>query len=260
MPSTVRSAERALEVLELLAQRARPVAAAAIARECGIPRSSTHHLLNVMRDRGFVTYYEDERAWGLGIAAFEVGAAYLRGGPLLRLGRPCLVRLTAATGETSHLAVLSGAEVLYVDKEQPPGDAPRLVTEIGIRLPAHLTAVGRAILADLPEGQVRAIYDGRRLVVRTAAGPASLGALLRGLRAVRGAGYALDEGMTTPGITCVGASVRTPEGLPVAAVGVTFVAAQRSPQEVEQAAAEVRRAASDLGRALAGGLRDGNGA
>lgn len=88
--SSVKSAERLLDVLELLARHTRPVPTMTIARECAIPKSSAHHLLNVMRARNFVTYYEAERAWGLGISVFEIGSAYLRTEPLQRLGRPVL--------------------------------------------------------------------------------------------------------------------------------------------------------------------------
>lgn len=70
--SSVKSAERVLAVLDLLARSARPVPTMAIVRGCAIPKSSAHHLLNVMRDRRFVSYYEDEHAWGLGVAAFEI--------------------------------------------------------------------------------------------------------------------------------------------------------------------------------------------
>src|SRR5581483_6022566 len=128
---TVKSAERLLDVLELLARHTRPVPTMTIARECSIPKSSAHQLLNVMRARHFVTYYETERAWGLGVAAFEIGSAYLRSEPLQRLGRPILAELTQRAGETSHLAILHGTEVLYIDKEEADGPAPKLVTEVG---------------------------------------------------------------------------------------------------------------------------------
>jgi DNA-binding IclR family transcriptional regulator len=115
--SSVKSAERLLDVLDLLARHTRPVPTATIVRECGIPKSSAHHLLNVMRARNFVIYYETERAWGLGVSVFEIGSAYLRSGPLQRMGRHLLVELATRTGETSHLAMLHGTEVLYIDKE-----------------------------------------------------------------------------------------------------------------------------------------------
>jgi DNA-binding IclR family transcriptional regulator len=248
--STVKSAARLLDVLELLASHTRPVPTMTIARECAIPKSSTHHLLNVMRARNFVTYYEAERAWGLGISVFEIGSAYLRSEPLQRLGRHILEELTLRTGETSHLAMLHGTEVLYIDKEQPSGSAPKLVTEIGVRLPAHLTAVGRAILAELAEAQVRALYAHQPFVQRTGQGPTSIAALLRDLEEIRRRGYAFDNEMVTPGISCVACPVFSHEGVPAAALGVTFLAAQRSREDVALAAQLVREMSERLSGSL----------
>lgn len=248
--SSVKSAERLLDVLDLLARRTRPVPTMTIARECGIPKSSAHHLLNVMRARNFVTYYESERAWGLGVSVFEIGSAYLRSGPLQRLGRHLLVELATRTGATSHLAILRGTEVLYIDKEQPAGSVVKLVTEIGVRLPAQLTAVGRAILAALPEAQVRALYAHQPLVVRTGQGPSSIDGLLRDLGQVRRTGIAIDDEMVTPGISCLACPVFAHDGIPAAAVGVTYVTAQRPPHEVDLAAELVRDVSARLSRSL----------
>lgn len=221
-----------------------------IARECGIPKSSAYHLLNVMRDRNFVTYYDAERAWGLGVAIFEIGSAYLRQAPLQRLGRHLLQELTRRTGDTSHLAVLHGTDVLYIDKEQPRGDGTSLVTEVGVRLPAHLTAVGRAILAELPPAQINALYGETPLVQRTRRGPRTRTALVRELSEVRSRGYAVDSEMVTPGITCVAAAVFSHEGVPAAAVGVTFVSAKRSEREMANVAAIVEEIAARLSASL----------
>jgi DNA-binding IclR family transcriptional regulator len=248
--SSVKSADRVMCVLETLARHTRPVPTMTIARQCGIPKSSAHHLLNVMRERHFVTYYEHERAWGLGVSVFEVGSAYLRRTPLQRLGRPLLEQVAARTGETTHLAILHGADVLYLDKEQPPGEAPQLVTEVGVRLPAHLTAVGRAILAQFPEAQVHAIFDGSPLVKRTDHGPTSVAQLLEDLSEVRRTGFAFDDQMVTPGICCLAAPVFSHEGVPVAAVGIAFLAAKRSGDAVSDLADIVSDASARLSAAL----------
>lgn len=225
--SSVKSAERVLAVLDLLARSVRPVPTMAIVRDCGIPKSSAHHLLNVMRDRSFVTYYEDEHTWGLGIAAFEIGSAYMRSAPLQRMGRNLLFELTVATGDTAHLAVLHGTEVLYIDKESPLSSSARLVTEVGVRLPAQITAVGRAMLAELPDAQIRALYAEPASVVSNGSRPDGVSELLTDLADVRKAGYAFDNEMVSPGICCLAAAVFSHEGLPAAAIGVTFVSAQR---------------------------------
>lgn len=244
-----------LDVLELLAAAGGPLPTMAIAGRCAIPKSSAHHLLNVLRARRFVTYHEHERAWGLGVAAFETGAAYLRSTPLQRLGRPLLEELTRATGETAHLATLDGPDVLYVDKQQPVGFAATLVTEVGVRLPAHLTAVGRAMLARLEPDEVRARWPGGSLARRTDRGPADVDALLAELARVRRRGHALDEGMVTPGISCVAAPVLGHDGGPAGAIGVTFVSAQRDGAAVAAVTELVVEAAGRLSAGL--GHREG---
>ncbi|MFC7469021.1 helix-turn-helix domain-containing protein [Actinomadura keratinilytica] len=84
---------RALDILLFLAGRTGPVRAGVLARELGMPRSSAYHILAVLAERGFVTYLPGERAYGLGVAAFEIGSAYLRHEPLERLAQPVVRRL-----------------------------------------------------------------------------------------------------------------------------------------------------------------------
>ena len=120
---------------------------------------------------GFVVHLPEERRYGLGVSAFEIGSAYSRQVPLARLARPLLARLVDAVGHSAHLAVLHGREVLYVVEQRAPGRPP-LVTDVGVRLPAQLTASGRALLADLPGPQVRALFPDADRVRRPARGRA----------------------------------------------------------------------------------------
>lgn len=250
--STVKSAERTLDVLRLLAASLRPVPTMTIARTCNIPKSSTHHLLNVMLERDWVTYFPEDRGWGLGLAAYETGSSYLRSQPLQRLARPILQRLAAATALPSHLAVLHGDEVLYLDKAAVREEVP-LVTSAGVRLPAHLTAVGRALLAALTRDQVRALYVRPVLVKRTQRGPVTVGGLLSELDEVRKHGYSVEVGLTTPGIGCVAAVARSHEGYPTAAFGVTFVGAEHDAESLAALGEQVQAAADAL--AAATGVR-----
>jgi IclR family transcriptional regulator, acetate operon repressor len=239
-----------MDVLRFLSSRLRPAPTMAIAYACGIPKSSTHHLLNVMLERGWVIYFEADKGWGLGPAAFETGSAYLRSQPLQRVARPILQRLTAATERTSHLAVLHGADVLYLDKELHCDVGRRFITEVGIRLPAHLTSVGRAMLAELTPAQVRALYVRPVLVKRTERGPVTVGKLLEELREVKERGCAVEFGLTTPDVGCAGAAVVSHEGFPTAAVGVSFVRTGDCPSLRSRIAKEVVTAAGELSRAI----------
>src|SRR3954454_21451597 len=198
MPNAV-SAGQALAVLQLIARHPEPVPAAAIARDLGLPRSSVYHLLAVLRREGFVTHLVEERRYGLGVAAFELGSAYTRQEPLQRIARPVLARLVDSTTHNAHLAVLHGRDVLYVVEERASGRPP-LVTDVGVRLPAQLAASGRAVLAALPAPQVQALFPDRAAFVqRHGAGPTTLAALRQLLVDVRTRGYAREDGEIPPG-------------------------------------------------------------
>lgn len=253
--SKVPAAEQALAVLRHLARQAGPVPAAAIARDVGLPRSSAYHLLAVLVEQGFVVHLPEERRYGLGVAAFEVGSAYSRQAPLARLARPLLARLVDVAGHSAHLSVLHGRDVLYVVEERAPGRPP-LVTDVGVRLPAHLAASGRAVLADLPPAQVRALFPDRTsFTERTGLGPARLSELRTVLRDVRHRGYATEDGEVTSGFASVAAAAHDHTGHPVAGVAVTYPAEASGPDgplDVRRLADAVRHCAGELTRRIGG--------
>src|SRR6476620_7337525 len=175
--SQVPAATRTLRVLRFLASQPDPVPLDRIMRACGLPRSTAYHLLRAMVAEGFVVHLADEHRYGLGVAAFEVGSGYARQEPLQRIARRPLAALVDRLGQSAHLAVLHGRDVLYVLEERAPGRPP-LVTDVGVRLPAQLTASGRAVLAALPANQGRALYPSPRdFVDRHGLGPRTLSSL-----------------------------------------------------------------------------------
>ena len=259
MSSTSPAVGRALDLLMFLAGKSGPVTGAAIARELKIPRSSTYHLLDVLIARGFVVHFPDQRTYGLGMAAFEIGSAYLRHEPLEMLARPVLGRLVARVGESAHLGVLHGAETLYLLKEQPAlSRIPvTLVTEVGVRLPAHLTASGRSILAHLPAAQVRALFPSARgFVDRTGQGPVTLPELRRVLSVERQQRWAEEIGLVTEGLQSVAACVFDHSGRPCAAISVTWRQDHARMPKPDLVRA-VRTAAQQLTWALSGRAPDG---
>ena len=165
--SQVPAATRTLRVLRFLAAQPDPVPLERLAAALDLPRSTAYHLVNAMIEQGFVTHIAEDRRYCLGVAAFEVGIGYARQAPLQRIAHRPLAALVDRIGQSAHLAVPHGRDVLYVLEERAPGRRP-LVTDVGVRLPAHLTASGRAIMAALPENQVRALYPDRERVRRPA--------------------------------------------------------------------------------------------
>lgn len=256
--STAPGATRALRVLRFLAQQPGPAAAERIASAVGLPRSTAYRILTAMADEGFVVHLPDEQTFGLGPAAFEVGAHYVRQAPLERLSRLPLARLVDEVGESAHLAVLHGRDVLYVIEERAPGRPP-LVTDVGVRLPAHLTASGRAILAALPAAQVRALFPDRAAFAtrgepagRPTSTPTTPTTLRSLLSDTRQRGYAVEEDEVTAGFASVACAVLDHTRYPAASVAVTFDTATRAPGSSERLAGAVRRVADEVGQRLRG--------
>ena len=220
--SQVPAADNTLRILRYLAARPAPVAASAIARELSLPRSSVYHLLTTLAAHGFVLHLREDRRWGLGTSAFELAGGYARQQPLARLGRPLVAALSDRLGESAHLAVMSGGDVLYIVEERAPR-RQALITDVGVRLPAQLTASGRAMLASMPREQVRALYpDASAFPDRTGLGPRTPAQLRELLREVRARGYATEDSEVADGLRSVGAAVHDHGGWPVAAIAVTW--------------------------------------
>ncbi|MBW9121730.1 IclR family transcriptional regulator [Microbacterium trichothecenolyticum] len=246
----VPAADQTLRILSYLARQRGPVPARTIATTLGIPRSTVYHLLAALQEHQFVVHLPEDRRWGLGIAAFELAGGYSRQEPLARLGRPVLADLVDRTGESAHLAVMHGRDVLYIVEERAPR-RPALVTDVGVRLPAHLTATGRAMLAALPREQVRALFpDAASFADRTGRGPQRPGELRELLRGVRERGWAFEDGEVTLGLGSVGVAVLDHVGWPIAAIAVTFPA--EGDREPATFAELVTPVAAELGRRIGG--------
>lgn len=242
----VPAAARTLAILRLLAQQAAPLSAVAIARQLGLARSTTYHLLDTLVHEGFVVHVPEEHRYALGLGSYELGSGYSRQAPLQRVARVPLASLVDATGYNAHLAVLHGSEVVYVIEERAKGRAA-LITDVGVRLPAQLTATGRAMLAALPKEHVRALFPGQAaFVTRTTRGPTSYSSLSRLLVDTRRRGFSEEAGEVTDGFSSVGAAVVDHSGHPVAAVALTY------PSDVVEVslAAAVTRTAHLLSRRL----------
>jgi DNA-binding IclR family transcriptional regulator len=148
--------------------------------------------------------------------------------------------------------VLHGRDVLYVLAERAPGRRP-LVTDVGVRLPAELTASGRAVLAHLPAAQVRALYPSTAAFVdRHGSGPRTLSGLRALLTETRTRGYALEAGEVTPGLSSVAVAALDHNQHPLAGVAVTYAEGETDPAALAE---EVRRTARLLTTRFGGAPR-----
>ena len=247
--SAAPAADHVLRMLTLLSHHPEPVSAGMVAATLRLPRSTTYRLLSILIDHGFVRYLPEERRYGLSVAAYELGSAYARQAPLQRIARPIVRQLVDSVKQNAHLAVLHGRDVLYVIEERAAG-RPMLITDVGVRLPAVLTASGLAMLARLPAAQVRALFPSAGVFVDTEQGPTTPTALRQLLSDVRNRGYAAEEGSVTIGLSSLAQAVLDHSGHPTAAVAVTYVGEEVDDLTEGRLVAAVNGAAAQLSRRL----------
>ena len=213
--SKVPAATHTLAILRLLMTTDAPISAARIATQLRLPRSTTYQLLKVMVDAGFVMHLKSHRTYGLGAAAYSLAQAYSTQQPLVRASTRHAQALAKLAGGSAHVSRLSsGMEVLYVLEERSAA-AVSLITDVGVRLAAERTASGRAMLAALPDAELKARVDA-----------AGLGRQWQRIHTmvqqVRLRGWAEETEEVSVGQSSIAAAVLDHTGRPAAALAVTF--------------------------------------
>lgn len=218
-----------------------------LAQALGLSRSTAHRILSVLAREGYLRH-EPRKGYFLGPKLIRLGFKAYGSLHLPSLARPHLEALRDATLETVHLAVLDGKEVVYVDKV--PGKRELvLASQIGSRFPAQTTALGKVLLAFLPEERWReAFHPG---LARTSRSITDYPRFREELLATRARGYALDLEENEPGVRCVAAPILNGRGEPVAAVSVSTAALYldeaRIPEVAERVKEVARRISQELG-------------
>ena len=211
---------KGLNLLLALGEHPQGAGVSRLATAVGLPASTAHRLLNSMVQSGFVTFDEDVKQYSLGLRIFELSNRVSLVETLSVVALPVMRRLTEVSGEQTLMAVRRDLELVYLEKVEGPhqlqNNAP-----IGARGPLHCSAMGKAVLAWLPEPEMVATVGRLDLARRTAHTIVDRGLLLAELRAARERGYTTNEQENELGVRSVAVPVLDPRGRPACAICIT---------------------------------------
>ena len=237
----VQSVDRALDLLEALAAAGRPLGVSELGTATDLPEGTVHRLLRALVLRGYVRQ-DAARKYALGASVLRLRDAGRR--TLAGQASPYLSRLVELSGETANLALLEGDLVVYV-AQVPSARALRMFAEVGRQVHPHSTAVGKVLLADRPDHEVRALVGRIGLPRRTAATITDVDAFVAELHRVREQGWGVDDGEEELGVRCLAVPVRDGAGVH-AAVSVSGPAERLLPDALAPLAARMQTVADEL--------------
>jgi IclR family KDG regulon transcriptional repressor len=248
-PYQIQVLDRALALLEVLSHKGPDLTLAQLSELLKLHKSTAHRLIMVLERHRLIEKNSNTGKYRLGLKLFELGTKAIGQLDLRERARPFLERAVLETGETVHLCVYDDGEVVYLDKVEPTRSV-RLASSVGRRNPAYCTAVGKALMAFLPEAEVEiasAKFGFRQLTRKTISNMLELKAELA---RVRKQGYAVDNEENEEGVCCVGAPVWSFGTHPVAAISVSGPTFRMTPEKIPVVAQSIAAIAQGLSRQL----------
>ena len=237
--------QRGLQLLGEFKRNDRELTGAELSRRMDLPRASVFRLLQTLEQMGFVERVGDSAHYKLGIAVLRLGFEFLASMELTEHGRPVLDDLCNATGLSAHLVVRDAREVVFVAKAAGRATLFNSI-QVGARLPAHATVLGRVLLANLSMADLKTLYAGTPLRAFTPQTPTTLVALKAMVQEDAARGYGVSQGGFESGISTIAAPVMDDRHAVTAAVSVTVPEAQVDAASLDALVAQVRAAAAKL--------------
>ncbi len=235
-------------ILEQLASRGGCASLADLSRDLDLSRSTVHGLLATLRLHGLIAQ-DDHGHYVLGIKLFELGSVAVSRLDLRAVAGPILDRLVNEFQETVHLVVGDGLDVVYIDKRESPRSMT-IVSQVGYRLPAYCTGVGKAMLAFKSEAELDLLLQEVELQPQTRKTITDKATLKSHLAEVRACGYALDNEEIIEGLRCVAAPIRDHTAQVVAALSVSGPSVRLTPEKIDLVIPAVMKAAADISHQL----------
>jgi len=235
---------KAISVLEIVASADEPMRFTDILQKAGQPRGSLHRQLSNLVAEDLLTLNRDH-SYALGLRLLKFASQAWSTNQFRKIAEPHLNRLHAATGETVHLGVLNGADVIYLDKVESR-QAVRMHSQIGNASPAYCTGVGKAAMSAMPDDKLAGLIAGIEFKRFTQATLPDGGALLAEIEEIRRTGTAFDREEHEIGIRCIAAPIYSADRNFVAGVSVTGPAYRVDEEKLSNWAGDVTQTAQAI--------------
>ena len=243
-----RTLQRGLTILELLSEHPDGLELHEIANELSLPKSSAHNLMQTLLTLRYVRLTAAGR-YQMTLKTFEVGAAVVQTTDVTQVLRQYMQQAFADCNETMHCGVLSGKDVLYIDKIEST-QSIRMASHVGIRMPLYATAMGKAFLAEMTDDDVRRLYADDTLSPLTSRTITDVEALIAQLASIRERGWAMEDQENADNVSCVGVAILGRDGRPAYALSISAPSFRMTPEQLENCGALLRRAKRRIERVL----------
>ena len=245
----VQSAERIFQVLEMLAENGE-MGLMELSAALGLHKSTVHRLLMSLIYMGYAKQNESTQKYMLTHKLVNLSGKILDRMDILQIAKPYMERLSAISGETVHLVQREGNDILYIYKIEAKVGTIRMVSHVGMIHPMYCSGVGKAIMATLPEKEVKKIWDGSIIEKKTEKTILTYEDMLKTLEEVRKNGYALDDEENEEGVRCVAASLRGYSKNVKYAFSISGPASRMTKERVEELAVDMKKVQAELSREL----------
>lgn len=244
---------KSLDVLDCLATARRPLSAPEIAKLCRMSRPTAYRLLTTLMARGYVRVDEDYN-YSLGTKILGLARVVLDTMNLPKMAQPYLHELSQISQETAFMSILDDTKILYIAKEEGPqvqaSQAFQMRSNVGTRIDLHMSAMGKAILANLPADEGSALLDRLTLTRYTSHTITNRDALINELEQTRRRGYAIDDCEGDDWVRCVAAPVYNDGGRVLGAISIAGPAHRMTLEYIQHLSGDVIRVTQDLSRQL----------
>jgi IclR family acetate operon transcriptional repressor len=243
------SVKRAVTILEYLAEAAEPRDLAAISSDLVMNKSTVHRFLSTLVETGYVRQEAATGRYALGARVAWLASKFLETLDIRKIARAGLEQLAEQCGETVHLAIADRNEVAYIDKIDGR-QAVRMVSRIGSRAPMHSTALGRILLANMPENKWQRYVAEAGLTARTPNTITDPPLFYQHLRQVREQNYCIDDVEHEQGVRCVAAPIKDHTGKVIAALSISGWTITMTPERVETLRPLVQQTGLEISKRL----------